>query len=1070
MASGKIQSNVGLTRAVWDYKEGRFEEAAKEAEEASRELETPFDKALLLLLAGRAKSFLCEKDPSSTHRDEAQALFQSVIENADRCKPQEFVPIKEEGGKVWGTDCASLQTSARFFEDRIKKMQPLVANPAEVKHTPDNFRSPLKLLLHGKGPSLFSPPLRGAQYIRERVFNFYDAEHNQWISRPSDLKIYRSEVKPAHHYNGRAIPRKTALFYYDSNDLFVLPVPDGFALDSKSVVVNGKKEGFDLLRDGDGIVYIRLHEVSVAISPDVSFDIGAKRAFALNPPRMETTADLIPEIKLPDALQKLKSQTHFYDAKKKYSAVRDFIFGELKYPEMRDVLRGSASLPRNSDGKEFYEKLSRMKLADCDVANSFGVVMLRKLGIPARLVAGLYADESGGGGHGWLEYWDDNSKEWVRGDMTPLSDMDPRQRADPQQRKDEVKKGEEGFVLPLQFVRTQPSFESWRGQSLDKFWSFTGYQPMISEPSGRYIAGHGENFETANIYDLETDRSFTMHLPPQFSEALLEGNLKLFETVDGPIFERERDNFTNPTMSLHSRFPPYSYDVQFERPLDVNSVVAHNEDSDGRQHLLVILDSKLYHVVLNPNFEKKQDILLRTEDLGEPLVSILPEGEDYVENDAKFSPDASHFALHTRRSDAEEVFVYRQGKEIYRYTFFSAQFSGAWLWGGIYYRINNDGSLDFKGIGGDKAEVWHVNPDGKEDPASRVSVKGSDIESIAWNGVWTGLFDNTYFSTKDGADSARRFRYGYREACWENENRVRCLEKQRHPDPLRVIVDPANGPDGSLFNIEDPIPNSYYFLRARRRFALWVGHDTHGRKIESIVNTSEDYETLQLKEMLKKLESEDAKLSPNKIRAPLSSLSKRPEAYLHYDWLLLGAAFLFNARASCANVRDSLMCANERGASDLFLQQSGAGLAKRLLPEMKASTHFPNAGLVSKAWSYLLAGALKGAGEKDRAAFLQRMISVDPSKAAEAILLGVENNLMDLADLPEISFAEEMMLQEGLRDGLALRKKHALQAIQETGTNTVFARQPFYQYQELEAEIADRFGLHALPPQIEKDW
>ena len=69
MASGKIQSNVGLTRAVWDYKEGRFEEAAKEAEEASRELETPFDKALLLLLAGRAKSFLCEKDPSSTHRD-----------------------------------------------------------------------------------------------------------------------------------------------------------------------------------------------------------------------------------------------------------------------------------------------------------------------------------------------------------------------------------------------------------------------------------------------------------------------------------------------------------------------------------------------------------------------------------------------------------------------------------------------------------------------------------------------------------------------------------------------------------------------------------------------------------------------------------------------------------------------------------------------------------------------------------------------------------------------------------------------------------------------------------------
>ncbi len=456
----------------------------------------------------------------------------------------------------------------------------------EYRHKADNVHSKKFSALLTKEMQ-YDPALPAPTYIRREVFNRYDTSENEWVALQNPLVPYKNEVQPTHTYKGPLFVRNAGIFHiYDifhgvGKD-FLLPIPDGFALDSRSVLVDGKPDGFELLYDPiDGAIYLKLTETRFG-RLTVTFGMRGKSPQILPLLAEGTNEDPIPFLDLPPHLKRLVDQGHFYDARSKFETTRQHVLKELQYPQMRQILNGTALFPAKT-GVEFYQRLSEMKIADCDVANSYGAILLRKQNVPTRLVTGFLIDKRGVGFHGWLEYYNENLKAWISGDLTPPFEAAPALPPKPKQkgttaakksepkkqpspsmtRYEKVQKGsfqlrlEKGpftnfsspFLSPAKQDNADQAWNLFTYDALSKetgplktFRLFRGEQWKLSEPQGRYLTANGTLPNTKDVYDLKEESFFTIPIPEKALEDTKDCRSysreeKIWETIEGPVIE-----------------------------------------------------------------------------------------------------------------------------------------------------------------------------------------------------------------------------------------------------------------------------------------------------------------------------------------------------------------------------------------------------------------------------------------------------------------------------------------------------------------------------------------------------
>lgn len=200
-----------------------------------------------------------------------------------------------------------------------------------------------------------------------------------------------------------------------------LPIPYGFAPDITTLRAQNN-ETLNVQSDGHGSFIIDAAKFSGLIS--FSVEIGRNLE-----PKLESKPE-----KSKKGLESLGKETE--NKLREIAASKQSIMNQARMLKayVRNQLKYSNdskfnAVYRSGNPAEYFLRIEQHKQADCDVANTYFVFLLRQLEIQSRLVSGHYVkvkDKQGaavissGTGHAWAEVWD--GQAWQRLDATPSGD------------------------------------------------------------------------------------------------------------------------------------------------------------------------------------------------------------------------------------------------------------------------------------------------------------------------------------------------------------------------------------------------------------------------------------------------------------------------------------------------------------------------------------------------------------------------------------------------------------------------------------------------------------------------
>jgi hypothetical protein len=176
----------------------------------------------------------------------------------------------------------------------------------------------------------------------------------------------------------------------------VLPVPTGYAVVADSVLVAGRSDRVPAA-DSHGQASVRLDEGLHVVSYEAAPSHG-ERAEVVTP-------DIAEAVELPKMLRDRIQQPPGATAGQKVAAALALARETISYDGSPDVARRYAARPA---GETWLELVLRLGKGDCDVINGLCVLLLRSMGVPARLAIGFPAADGVAlpGLHAWTEYWD----------------------------------------------------------------------------------------------------------------------------------------------------------------------------------------------------------------------------------------------------------------------------------------------------------------------------------------------------------------------------------------------------------------------------------------------------------------------------------------------------------------------------------------------------------------------------------------------------------------------------------------------------------------------------------------
>lgn len=274
-------------------------------------------------------------------------------------------------------------------------------------HTPPVHPGESKEQVRARPIFEIEPPLKG--YYASGRKSYFDPETRTWSKR-KQLAPYAETP---------AGKERCKISGNLDTGLKSLPLPNGYAIDAGSLAWTGERP--QLWRDQNGCFYLEAKGAGTFTAEFVRED----QPF-VGPPVPEDTAPLhrgTVSAKTDAAIGRLIGTPL-----QKAEQARQYLLANHFYPGGGDLESAQAlqyKIRAESTAETYLPNLDQSEYLECYSANTLYIAMLRKAGVPARLVIGHHVESAQDGrtaitentGHAWTEIWDGTA--WRRFDATP---------------------------------------------------------------------------------------------------------------------------------------------------------------------------------------------------------------------------------------------------------------------------------------------------------------------------------------------------------------------------------------------------------------------------------------------------------------------------------------------------------------------------------------------------------------------------------------------------------------------------------------------------------------------------
>ncbi|HTE48455.1 MAG TPA: transglutaminase domain-containing protein [Candidatus Paceibacterota bacterium] len=298
-------------------------------------------------------------------------------------------------------------------------------------HTPPPSSGESKEKMQSRPIFEIKPALGG--YFASGRKSYYDIESKTWSKRKKLTKYSGSASSGERFTIGGAL----------DNGLKSLPMPNGYALDMSSLKYEGNQP--EILRDQNGCFYIN------AKGPGTfSVDFQKETTLFTGVPVADDLVELYRgslSSKTEAVLSRLRG-----DSVHKAEQARQYLLANHFYPGGGDLQAAQAlqyKLRSESTGDNYLQNIDVSEYLECYSANTKFIAMMRKAGIPARLVVGHKVEGAEDGksaitestGHAWSEIWDGGA--WRRFDATPDPKPEDKKKTGEKDKKEDKESAEE---------------------------------------------------------------------------------------------------------------------------------------------------------------------------------------------------------------------------------------------------------------------------------------------------------------------------------------------------------------------------------------------------------------------------------------------------------------------------------------------------------------------------------------------------------------------------------------------------------------------------------------------------
>ena len=381
--------------------------------------------------------------------NEMKEEYQNFVKNGDNKAYEDMIGKFKNGlPKLEHPVIEGGSESMQELEEELKKMEDVgpvgtERDPAIPPEDNDEYHTPTPNENNPegqkeKGPKEYffaiEPPL-GGYYVGGKK-SYYDAARKVWSKKKQLIEYSGSQTK------GQEYTMKGT-----TSGATVIPLPTGYALNLDKMTFSGEKP--KISRDQNGCFYFETksptnfsitfsQEENVFISPPIKEDIQMLYQGALSP----------------------KTEAFLSGVKggplEKAEQIRQHILANHFYPGGGDpglAQKLQAKLRNENNGDNYIKALDTSEYLECYSANTKFIALLRKSGIPARLVLGHHVEGSQKGvsyidsnsGHAWAEIWDGRS--WRRFDATPpAKPEDKKEDKDKKEKQENAPEAKDGGV------------------------------------------------------------------------------------------------------------------------------------------------------------------------------------------------------------------------------------------------------------------------------------------------------------------------------------------------------------------------------------------------------------------------------------------------------------------------------------------------------------------------------------------------------------------------------------------------------------------------------------------------
>lgn len=421
-------------------------------------------------------------------------------------------------------------------EERKRKLSEQPKNPSSKRSSSRPGVDEMDRLKEGeKAPALWTitPPWGG--FYKETTLTQWDNATSTWSENKftqSPYVFYKAETKKE-----LSVLRATI----DSDREIPVPLPYTHGI----VSVTTDKGTCEVFQDqfGDASVVLRgasSAEISITITPVTKKPKGAPG----KPPEFISTFT-------PETEAELARIKGFKGSLAQYKELRQYIFKNITYLLPKDAVEADRyNQIYRTDARGFAGAVDAVKTGDCDTVNTYFSALCSRLGIASRHCLGHMVKgkgESGGSeinsgtGHGWTEIWDDQSREWVRADVTPPGD--PNTESPENQEKANSVPGDYGETPPSEQKEDKRDLTQLRKEvdELRKKLSYTKEERSIAEAAGVSLAE--ARLFVKEIHDAEKmmllNGERILDVLSQVFSVILQSRKDNAISYDGPVRRRE---------------------------------------------------------------------------------------------------------------------------------------------------------------------------------------------------------------------------------------------------------------------------------------------------------------------------------------------------------------------------------------------------------------------------------------------------------------------------------------------------------------------------------------------------